>query len=67
MITINDLRNDWLGARISLGDQIEFLEAGNRIHTLGENPEKATAAWLERLKQDWSLYDQLLIDYPAIH
>jgi hypothetical protein len=39
------------GKEKSLGDHIAFLEAGNKIHPIGQNSDEATIELLGRLKQ----------------
>src|SRR4051812_43096531 len=51
MNTLDDLRAEWIEVRRSLGRHIAHLEAGNPIHPIGQDPDKATAELLIRLKQ----------------
>jgi hypothetical protein len=65
MNTLDDLRADWIALRKSLGAHITFLEAGGRIHPVGQDPEKATAELLERLKHYRSEVETWLVSLPS--
>jgi hypothetical protein len=51
MNILDDLRAEWIAIRKSLGDHIAYLEAGNKIHPIGQDPDEATTEFLIRLKQ----------------
>ena len=42
MNILDDLRAEWIAIRKSLGDHIAYLEAGNKIHPIGQDPDEAT-------------------------
>ena len=62
---LDDLRAEWIAIRKSLGDHIAYLEAGNRIHPIDQDPNEATAEFLERLKQYRSEVEGWLIHLPS--
>ena len=37
---LDDLRAEWIAIRKSLGDHIAYLEAGNKIHPIDQDPTK---------------------------
>ena len=51
MNTLDDLRAEWIEIRKRLGGHITHLEAGNKIHPLDQDFDKATTELLGRLKQ----------------
>ena len=51
MNTLDDLRAEWIELRTSLSGHIAYLEAGNTIHPIGQDPQQATAEFVQRLKQ----------------
>ena len=62
---LDDLRAEWIAIRKSLGDHIAYLEAGNRIHPIDQDPNEATAECLERLRQYRSEVEGWLIHLPS--
>ena len=38
MNILDDLRAEWIAIKESLGDHIAYLEAGNKIHPIGQEP-----------------------------
>jgi hypothetical protein len=65
MNTLDDLRAEWIEVRKSLGHHIAYLEAGNKIHPIGQDPDKATAEFLERLKQRRLDVERWLVQLPS--
>lgn len=64
-ITIDDLRDEWLRTHEQVTQMIEFLDKGNRISTVGKDPEVATREWKEKLVS-WRVdLEQLLDQFPA--
>jgi hypothetical protein len=51
MNILDDLRAEWIAMRKSLGDHIAYLEAGNKIHPIDQDPNEATIEFVGRLKQ----------------
>lgn len=51
MNTLDDLRAEWIAVRKSLSSHITYLEAGNKIHPIDQDADKATAEFLGRLKR----------------
>jgi hypothetical protein len=51
MNILDDLRAEWIAIRKSLGDHIAYLEAGNKIHPIAQDPNEATIEFVGRLKQ----------------
>jgi hypothetical protein len=51
MNTLDDLRAEWIELRRNLGRHIAYLEAGNTIHPIGQDPEQATIEFVQRLKR----------------
>ena len=62
---LDDLRAEWIAIRKSLGDHIAYLEAGNRIHPIDQDPNEATAEFLKRLRQYRSVVEGWLIHLPS--
>ena len=62
---LDDLRAEWIAIRKSLGDHIAYLEAGNRIHPIDQDPNEATADCLERLRQYRSEVEGWVIHLPS--
>ena len=62
---LDDLRAEWIAIRKSLGDHIAYLEAGNRIHPIDQDPNEATAEFLARLRQYRSEVEGWLIHLPS--
>ena len=60
---LDDLRTEWIA--MSPGDHMAYLEAGNKIHPIGQNPDKATAELLGRLKQNGSEVQGWLVHLPS--
>src|ERR1700693_6190262 len=65
MNILDDLRAEWIAIRKSLGDHIAYLEAGNKIHPIGQDPDKATTEFLLRLKQYHSEVQGWLVHLPS--
>ena len=65
MNTLDDLRAEWIEVRKSLGRHIAHLEAGNPIHPIGQDPDKATAELLIRLKQYRAEVESWLVELPS--
>jgi hypothetical protein len=65
MNTLDDLRAEWIAIRKSLGRYIAYLEAGNKIHPIGQDSDKATAEFLRRLKQYRSEVEGWLVQLPS--
>ena len=62
---LDDLRAEWIAIRKSLGDHIAYLEAGNRIHPIDQDPNEATTEFLERLRHYRSEVEGWLIHLPS--
>ena len=62
---LDDLRAEWIAIRKSLGDRIAYLEAGNKIHPIDQDPNEATTEFLGRLKQYRSEVEGWLIHLPS--
>jgi hypothetical protein len=62
---LDDLRAEWIAIRKSLGDHIAYLEAGNRIHPIDQDPNETTAECLERLRKYRSEVEGWLIHLPS--
>ena len=65
MNILDDLRAEWIAIRKSLGEHIAHLEAGNKIHPIGQNPDEATVELLGRLKQYRSDVQGWLVHLPS--
>jgi hypothetical protein len=65
MNILDDLRAEWIAIRKSLGDHIAYLEAGNKIHPIGQDPDEATTEFLIRLKQYRSEVQGWLVQLPS--
>ena len=65
MNILDDLRAEWIAIRKSLGDHIAYLEAGNKIHPIGQDPDEATTEFLVRLKQYRSEVQGWLVHLPS--
>jgi hypothetical protein len=65
MNILDDLRAEWIAIRKSLGDHIAYLEAGNRIHPIGQDPDEVTTEFLVRLKQYRSEVQGWLVHLPS--
>jgi hypothetical protein len=65
MNILDDLRAEWIAIRKSLGDHIVYLEAGNKIHPIGRDPDEATAEFLIQLKQYRSEVQSWLVHLPS--
>ena len=65
MNVLDDLRAEWIAIRKSLGDHIAYLEAGNKIHPIDQDPDEATAAFVVRLKQYRSEVEGWLFRLPS--
>ena len=48
MNILDDLRAEWIAMRKSLGDHIAYLEAGNKIHPIDQDPNEATIEFVRR-------------------
>ena len=62
---LDDLRAEWIAIRRSLGDHIAYLEAGNKVHPIDQDPNVATAVFLGRLKQYRSEVEGWLATLPS--
>jgi hypothetical protein len=65
MNILDDLRAEWIAIRKSLGDHIAYLEVGNKIHPIGQDPDEATTEFLVRLKQYRSEVQGWLVNLPS--
>jgi hypothetical protein len=65
MNILDDLRAEWIAIRKSLGDHIAYLEAGNKIHPIGQDADEATTEFLVRLKQYRSEVQGWLVHLPS--
>ena len=65
MNTLDDLRAEWIEVRKSLSRHITYLEAGNKIRPIGQDPDKASAELLERLKQYRAEVQKWLAHLPS--
>ena len=65
MNILDDLRAEWIAIRKSLGDHIAYLEAGNKIHPIDQDPDEATIEFLVRLKQYRSEVEGWLVHLPS--
>ena len=59
------LRAEWIAIRKSLGDHIAYLEAGNKIHPIDQDPNEATTEFLARLRQYRSEVEGWLVHLPS--
>lgn len=64
-VTIDDLRRDWRRAIEQYDDMIAWLEGGGTIHPIGESAERATQAWLEKLRHWRKELETLLQTFPG--
>jgi hypothetical protein len=64
MNILDDLRAEWIAVRKSLGDHIAYLEAGNKIHPIGQDSDEATMELLDRLKHYRSEVQGWLVQLP---
>ena len=62
---LDDLRAEWIAIRRSLGDHIAYIEAGNTVHPIDQDPDVATAELLERLKQYRAEVEGWLANLPS--
>jgi hypothetical protein len=62
---LDDLRAEWIAIRRSLGDHIAYLEAGNKVHPIDQDPDLATAEFVERLKQYRLEVESWLANLPS--
>ena len=65
MNTLDDLRADWIEIRKSLSRHIAYFEAGNKIHPIGQDPDKATEELLVRLRQHRSEVEHWLAQFQS--
>jgi hypothetical protein len=65
MNVLDDLRAEWIAIRKGLGDHIAYLEAGNKIDPIDQDPDEATREFLGRLKQYRSKVEGWLVHLPA--
>ncbi len=65
MNTLDDLRAEWIELRRSLSSHIAYLEAGNTIHPIDQNPQQATAEFVQRLKQYRTEVEGWLVHLPS--
>jgi hypothetical protein len=65
MNILDDLRAEWITLRKSLGDHIAYLEAGHKIHPIGQDSDEATTEFLGRLKQYRSEVQGWLVHLPS--
>ena len=65
MNVLDDLRAEWIAIRKSLGDHIAYLETGNKIHPIGQDPNEATIEFVGRLKQYRSEVEGWLVHLPS--
>ena len=65
MNVLDDLRAEWIAIRKSLGDHIAYLEAGNKIDPIDQDPNDATIELLERLRQYRSEVKCWLVHLPS--
>jgi hypothetical protein len=62
---LDDLRAEWIAIRRSLGDHIAYLEAGNKVHPIDQDPDAPTAEFLKRLKQYRAEVEGWLANLPS--
>ena len=62
---LDDVRAEWIAIRKSLGDHIAYLEAGNKIYPIDQDPDDATIELLGRLKQYRSEVERWLFHLPS--
>ena len=65
MNILDDLQAEWIAIRKSLGDQKAYLEAGNKIHPIAQDPNGATIEFVGRLKQYRSEVEGWLVHLPS--
>jgi hypothetical protein len=65
MNTLDNLRAEWIETRRRLGSHIAHLEAGNKIHPIDQDADKATAEFLTRLKRYRSDVEGWLSQLPS--
>ena len=65
MNILDDLRAEWIAIRKSLGDHIAYLEAGNKIHPIGQSHDEATAEFLVQSKRYRSEVQGWLVHLPS--
>ncbi len=65
MNTLDDLRAQWIETRKNLAHYIAHLEAGNKIHPIDQDSDKATEEFLARLKQYRLEVESWLVHLPS--
>jgi hypothetical protein len=65
MNTLDDLRAEWIEVRKGLARHIAHLEAGNKIHPIDQDADRATAELLERLKRYRAEVEEWLVHLPS--
>jgi len=65
MNTLDDLRAQWIETRKNLAHYIAYLEAGNKIHPIDQDSDKATKEFLARLKQYRLEVESWLVHLPS--
>jgi len=65
MNILDDLLAEWIAIRKSPGDHIAYLEAGNKIHPIAQDPNEATIEFVGRLKQYRSEVEGWLVHLPS--
>lgn len=65
MSPLDDLRAEWIQLRKSLEGHIAHLEAGNKIRPIDQDPDQATAAFIERLKRYRAEVTSWLANLPS--
>jgi hypothetical protein len=61
-MTIEQFINSNIQAKEVLNKQISYLEQGKFIYAVGQDPVKATADWLEKLKKFCFEFDTIITE-----
>ena len=65
MITTDNLRVDCIATRDMFNRKIIRLESARGLYSIGNDPTKAKAAWLRKLKVWRNEIEDLLSSFPA--
>lgn len=63
--TIEDFRRELRSAIETHNRIVSYLEDGHLIRPLRQDPEQASAAWLEKLRQQRAELDDVLAQLPS--
>ncbi len=65
MNELDTLRAEWIALRKSLGEHIATFEAGNKIHPIDQDPDVATAEFVQQLRKYHADVDMWLMHLPV--